>query len=153
MCMILCYKLNYFVCMWVVQCFRMSLHVVCADRRQGFAHSLSVASLPTIATTFPHLPVLLLAGVSAVAISLGWANTCAIVIGGGVKCWGSINDGLPADVAGNSLCSLRGIHTHSRSLLRSLPLSPSFLSLTPPPPPPPTTKKDIKKKKKKKKKK
>ncbi len=53
-----------------------------------------------------------MAGVSSVAIALGGTRTCAIVIGGGVKCWGSNVYGQlvigsttvatrPADVAGD----------------------------------------------------
>jgi alpha-tubulin suppressor-like RCC1 family protein len=34
-----------------------------------------------------------MAGVSAIAISLGLYHTCVIVTGGGVKCWGDNDDG------------------------------------------------------------
>ncbi len=33
------------------------------------------------------------AGVSATAIALGYAHTCVIEAGGGVKCWGSNGNG------------------------------------------------------------
>ncbi len=63
-----------------------------------------------------HSPLFSLAGVSALAIALGCYHTCAIVNGGGVKCWGSnINGQLgigsktdatrPADVSGNGCLS------------------------------------------------
>ena len=43
----------------------------------------------------PALPSLLLmaAGVSATAIALGGAHTCAVVANGGIKCWGWNNYG------------------------------------------------------------
>ncbi len=58
------------------------------------------------------MPHIFRADVSAVAIALGWAHTCVIVSGGGVKCWGanwvgqlgigSRTDATsPADVAGD----------------------------------------------------
>ncbi len=37
-----------------------------------------------------HLPP---AGMAATTIALGWAHTCVIVVGGGVKCWGLNDDG------------------------------------------------------------
>ncbi len=63
----------------------------------------------------PHRPhpllVISLAGLSAIAIAAGYAHTCAIVAGGGVKCWGdnwngqlgigsNENQNRPADVTG-----------------------------------------------------
>ncbi len=61
---------------------------------------------------FVTIPFLLPPGVSAIAIALGFSYTCAIVSGGGLKCWGSNSDGQlgigsttdatsPADVAGD----------------------------------------------------
>ncbi len=61
-------------------------------------------------------------GVSAIAIGSGTFHTCAIVGGGGVKCWGynyygqlgigsTVNQYRPVDVPGVTMHTLSCVHT------------------------------------------
>ncbi len=101
-------------------------------------------SLPQTITP-PHQP-LPLPGIATVAIAIGRWHTCAIVTGGGVKCWGANSDGQlgigsteastqPTDVAGALLPYLVHILTPKEAFFKKeLPSRGRVFG-----PPPPST--------------
>jgi hypothetical protein len=98
------------------------------------------------------------AGVSAIAIAAGLDHTCVIVIGGGVKCWGSnrygqlgigntVDQFSPADVPGvpiidaclNAYIILMGLlSTQLHTFCKRTPPRPGFAERSAPPARPPS---------------
>ncbi len=82
--------------------------------------------------TLPANLLLLQLGFSAVAMSLGFYHTCAIPVGGGLKCWGLNSDGqLGIGSTSNQLSPVDVPGVTSKPLfLLSVSPHPAYLSLS-----------------------